>query len=78
MSDTFAYRSLRKKPVSTLRLSLSLKKDDNSIFIAHLSTERSLYGQHQLKKSKKLFKSLIANRLVKNVTDHQKDASVGL
>ena len=56
----------------------SLKKDDNSIFIAHLSTECSLYGQHQLKKSKKSCKSLIANRLVKNVTDHQKDASVGL
>ena len=53
-------------------------QDGNTLFIAHLSTECSLYVQGQLKKSKKLFKSLIANKLVKNLTYHQKDASAGL
>ena len=53
------------------------KKDDKSIFIAHLPAEHSLYGQHQLKESKKLFQFLTVNGLVKNVTDHQRDAHIG-
>ena len=58
-------------------LNYIFKKDDKSIFIAYLPTEHSLYGQHQLKESKKLFKFLTVNGLVKNVTDHQRDVHIG-
>ena len=51
-----------------------IKKNDNSIIIAHLPTERNLYGQHPLKESKNLFKSSIVNGLVKNGIDHNRDS----
>ena len=47
------------------------------LFIAHLPTEHSLYGQHQLKESKKSFMSLFVNGPVKNMTDHQRDVHIG-